>query len=121
MGSQNSPTSTGRAAETLAADYLVCEGYKVVDRNWRNRWCELDIVAKKGTAVHFVEVKYRATVRYGRPDEYINHDKTARLMRAALAWNQAHRHYGPYQIDLISVTGSLEHPTIDHLLNAIGS
>jgi putative endonuclease len=117
----SSPTSIGRAAELQAAAYLERSGYSILDRNWRNRWCELDIVAKRGTVVHFVEVKYRATTAFGAPAEYIRHDKTTRLIRAALAWNQAHRHMGPYQIDLVSLTGPLEHPVIDHVPNILGN
>ena len=77
-------------------------------------------MARHGRTVHFIEVKYRASIAFGLPAEYINRDKTTRLMRAALSWNQAHRHYGPYQIDLISLTGALERPAIEYLPNAIG-
>ena len=115
-----STTSTGRAAEQLAADYLMSRGYTILERNWRNRWCELDIVARRGRTIHFIEVKYRASTAYGLPAEYVNHSKSTRLMRAATAWNQAHRHSGPYQIDLISLTGALERPAIEYLPNAIG-
>jgi Holliday junction resolvase-like predicted endonuclease len=62
-----------------------------------------------------VEVKYRATTAYGAPADFIRHNKSTRLIRAALAWNQAHRHHGPYQIDFVSVTGSLNQPVIEHL------
>jgi putative endonuclease len=115
-----STTSTGRAAETHAAHYLEVQGYQILDRNWRNRWCELDIVAERDGELHFVEVKYRATTAFGLPVEYINHDKISRLTRAASAYNQAHRYHGSYHIDIISVTGSLERPLIEHLPNAIG-
>jgi putative endonuclease len=114
-----STVEVGRAAEQRAADYLLAAGFAVLDRNWRNRWCELDIVAKKGPQIHFVEVKYRRDVRYGFAAEYITYDKSARLMRAALAWNQAHRYDGPYQIDVITVEGAAN--SINHLENVISS
>jgi putative endonuclease len=110
-----STTSTGRAAETLAADYLVRQGFTLLDRNWRNRWCELDIVARRSAVVHFVEVKYRASAAFGLPVEYVRYDKITRLGRAALAWSQAHRYQGAYQVDVISLTGSLESPQIEHI------
>ena len=115
-----SPTSTGRAAEQIAAEYLERLGYRILDRNWRNRWCELDIVAIRGATVHFIEVKYRASTAFGLPAEYINYDKSRRLVRAALAWNQARRYAGPYQIDIVSITGDLERPTVEHLPAAVG-
>ncbi len=115
-----SATSTGRAAETVAAEYLEHRGYQILDRNWRNRWCELDIVARRAGTIHFVEVKYRASTAWGSPADYINYDKLTRLTRAALAWNQAHRHYGHYQIGLVSVTGSLDSPEIEFLPDITG-
>lgn len=83
-----STTSAGRTAETDAAHYLEQQGYRILDRNWRNRWCELDIVAQRAGVVHFVEVKYRANTSYGLPAEYINRDKITRLTRAAVAYNR---------------------------------
>jgi putative endonuclease len=115
-----STTSTGRAAEALAADHLVRQGFTLLDRNWRNRWCELDIVARHGGVVHIVEVKYRASTAFGLPAEFVRHDKLARLGRAALAWTQAHAFQGPYQIDVISLCGSLESPQIDHIVDISG-
>jgi putative endonuclease len=115
-----STTSTGRAAEQQAADYLAGQGYTILDRNWRNRWCELDIVARRDGTVHFVEVKYRATSLFGHPSEYINHDKIARLTRAALAWTQAHGYHGAYQIDAVSVTGDPARPAIELLPDITG-
>jgi putative endonuclease len=114
-----STTERGRAAEQLAADQLAGQGFIILDRNWRNRWCELDIVARRSSTIHFIEVKYRANTSYGFAAEYISHDKSNRLRRAALAWNQAHRYNGPCQIDVVSVEGRLEAPTITHLPNAI--
>lgn len=49
----------GDAGETEAANYLVRHGHKIVERNWRTKFCEIDIVSQKGDTVYFVEVKYR--------------------------------------------------------------
>lgn len=112
-------TERGRAAEALAASHLAAQGYQILDQNWRNRWCELDIVARLADTVHFVEVKYRATNHYGGAAEYISRDKLARLRRAALAWNQAHSYNGPYQIDAIAIEGPLASAHLEHLPNLI--
>ncbi len=114
-----STVEVGRAAEQLAADYLESAGYGIISRNWRNRWCEIDIVARLGQQVHIVEVKYRANTAYGYAAEYISRDKSARLIRAAAAWCQANSHAGPYQIDVITVEGTLERPQIEHLENVL--
>ncbi|HSX01795.1 MAG TPA: YraN family protein [Candidatus Saccharimonadia bacterium] len=109
----------GRAAEDLAAAYLEQRGLAIVDRNWRNRWCELDMVARGSHGIHFVEVKYRRRADWGTGFEHITRDKIQRLRRAAVAWNQAHRYVGGYQIDIISMVGELEAPAIEYLPNAI--
>lgn len=109
----------GRNGEDLAAEYLVAHGGEILDRNWRNRWCEIDIIAFIDGTLRFVEVKYRKRVGYGTPLEYITVDKSNRLKRASLAWAQAHRYGGTYQIDVVSVVGDLRKPQIDWLENAI--
>jgi len=116
-----STVEVGRAAEQLAAAHLEAAGYTIISRNWRNRWCEIDIVARLGPQIHIVEVKYRANTAYGFAAEYISRDKSARLIRAAAACCQASRHYGPYQIDVIAVEGDLEGPIIEHLENVLGA
>jgi putative endonuclease len=115
-----STTAVGRTAEGLVAAHLERGGYTVLDRNWRNRWCELDLVARgPAGATHFIEVKYRRNPAYGYAAEYITRDKSSRLIRAAAAWCQAHAYAGPYQIDVATVEGSLTAPAIAVLPNAI--
>jgi len=114
-----STVETGRAAEQQASDHLEKAGFKILGRNWRNRWCELDIIAMRGPVLHIIEVKYRKNTDYGYAAEYISYDKSRRLIRAALAWTQAHRYNGPYQIDVLSVEGDLGNPAITHLENAV--
>jgi putative endonuclease len=114
-----SPTETGRRAEDRAAQYLEAQGFALLARNWRNRFCELDIVARRDDTVHIIEVKYRRSTTWGYAAEYINYDKIQRLKRAALAWRQASGHHDAYQIDLISVEGDLNSPRVVYLPNAI--
>ena len=55
----------GRRAEKAAATYLEMRGYQIIERNWRRPRCEIDIVAKKGDVIYFVEVKYRRNDNQG--------------------------------------------------------
>ncbi len=114
-----STTEIGRLAEGLACDHLNSAGFEILGRNWRNRWCELDIIARRHGVIHFIEVKYRRDTRYGYAAEYISRDKASRLRRAALAWVQAHNYEGPYQIDAVAVEGDLSSPVLEHLKNII--
>ncbi|MES2092482.1 MAG: YraN family protein [Actinomycetota bacterium] len=76
----------GRLGEDLAAAFLTEAGYLVVDRNWRCRQGEIDIVAVDGAQTVFVEVKTRSSVAFGHPFEAITPAKLARLRRLATAW-----------------------------------
>lgn len=101
-----SSTSIGRQAEDIAIKWLISRGWKVVDRNWRTRWCEIDIVARHGQVLHFVEVKYRRNEHYGGGLSSISREKCRRLQRAALAWLQSRAATDwPYQIDVLVLSG----------------
>ncbi len=112
-----STTERGRLAESAAAGYLVERGFRVLARNWRTRWHEVDIVADNETSLHFIEVKYRQNHRYGSGFDYISRDKLERLRRAALNWCQIHRYEGDYQIDAVSVSG--DEPFVIKLLENV--
>lgn len=82
------PTSkqTGNRGEDIASIYLEQRGYKIVGRNWRTRWCEIDIVANKNNDIYFIEVKYRSNDIYGDPLEYITTKKEQQMRFAAEVW-----------------------------------
>ena len=62
-----SPTTkqVGDRAEEVVAEYLQADGHEVIDRNWKTKFCEIDIVSRKNNCVYFTEVKYRKTDRAG--------------------------------------------------------
>ena len=95
----------GAEGEEAAASYLSRLGWNILDRNWRSRQLELDIVAEeKGTLV-FVEVKTRAEGGLERPFEALTPTKKERLCRAAQAWLEAHNAWDrPCRFDLACVT-----------------
>lgn len=114
-----STTERGRAAEVAAATYLEDLGLTIVERNWRSRWHEVDLIARSQAGWHIIEVRYRHETSHGSGFETISRDKANRLRRAALAWVQRQRYEGSYQIDIVSVSGPLDHLAIDYLPNAI--
>ena len=99
-----STTDSGRNAESRVADYLKKQGWKILSKNWRNRWCEIDIVAKHDNKVYFVEVKYRAQNEWGDGFEAITTTKLKRLARAADAWVMLNNWSGEYQLVAVKVT-----------------
>ncbi len=80
----------GDEAETVAAAYLEREGFEVLQRNWKTRWCEIDIVARKDERVYFVEVKYRRKADQGGGVAAITPTKKRKMKFAAELWMQRH-------------------------------
>jgi putative endonuclease len=77
----------GRAGEQMAAEHLVRLGYEIVERNYRTRWGELDIVARTGSTLAFCEVKTRrAGGRAGGPFDAVGPGKQARVRKMAGRW-----------------------------------
>ena len=96
---------TGAQGEEAVAQFLINRNIEIIERNWRVREGEIDIVALHPTGVFsFVEVKTRSSVAFGHPFEAINRDKAYRMQRLALAWLATHGCLGcEYQIDVAAV------------------
>lgn len=101
-------TQIGNTAESAAADYLDALGYTVIERNWRTRVCEIDIVAQKQTTIYFVEVKYRQGAQQGRGLDYITPAKLKQMEFAAQCWVQEHSYEGDYELSAIEVMADFQ-------------
>jgi putative endonuclease len=78
---------TGQRGEQLACEHLSRLGYEIVERNYRTRWGELDIIARTGTALVFCEVKtLRVTGRGDQPLEAVDPAKRRRVRKMAARW-----------------------------------
>ena len=94
----------GRRGEAIAARYLVGAGLSIVESNWRCPQGEIDLVARDGDELVFVEVKTRSSVAFGHPLEAITAAKLARLRRLAAAWCEAHPgNHDRIRIDAVAV------------------
>jgi putative endonuclease len=80
----------GRRGEDLAAEFLTEQGLVVLDRNWRCRHGELDIVCTDSRQLVVCEVKTRSSTRYGLPAEAVDARKAHRIRQLAGAWLAAH-------------------------------
>jgi ribonuclease HII len=96
---------TGRKAEAVAADFLQRKGCEVLAKNWRTRWCEIDIVARRDNMIYFCEVKYRANNRQGSGLEYITPKKLQQMRFAAEGWVHSNSWGGEYQLCGLEVSG----------------
>lgn len=98
----------GDAGETAAAEALAADGHEIIARNWRTRWCEIDIVSKKGEILCFTEVKYRKNAVRGGGLEAITARKQRQIRFAAELFLAQNPHFGGYEIHLLAadVSGS---------------
>jgi uncharacterized protein (TIGR00252 family) len=98
-------TTTGNRAEDAAAVYLSQNGFSILERNWRTRWCEIDIVAKRGQVLYFVEVKYRSNSAQGSGLAYITPSKQKQMRFAAEFWVASNGFGGDYELAALEVGG----------------
>jgi putative endonuclease len=109
----------GALGEQLAVEHLTALGLRVLTRNWRCRYGELDVIAADDAArtVVFVEVKTRTSDRFGGVSQAVTPSKVRRLRRLAGRWLAAqHRSWAAVRIDVIGVRiGRSRAPEITHL------
>ncbi len=97
----------GRFGEDLAAGWYLERGFVMLDRNWRTRGGELDLVVGRDDLVVVCEVKARATLAYGHPFEAVTPAKLARLRRLAVQWLRDHgRHDVRLRLDVVGIVGT---------------
>lgn len=121
----------GRVAEEESARFLERKGYRIVERNYRCRGGEIDIIAEQRTAgllkrlagrdegfVVFVEVKQRTRSDFGEPREAVNARKQERLRLAAMSWLGEHGSKLQPRFDVIEVKPGASGPVFNHIENA---
>ncbi|MBU5346531.1 YraN family protein [Paenibacillus lautus] len=121
-GKKDSRKQKGAAAEELAAAALIEKGYRVLDRNWRCRFGELDIVAETGETLVVIEVRSRSgTASFGTPSESVNARKVMQVRNTAQQYVHQKRYYErPIRFDVISIIlrPDLTPVSMDHIENA---
>ena len=102
---RQSNNELGRRGEEKVSNLLIRRGYTIIERNWRIKEGEIDIVALDRKAIfHFIEVKTRSSIAYGHPFEAISREKAHRLQRLALAWLATHGYLArDFHIDVAAV------------------
>lgn len=78
----NSNLDIGEFGEDLAVEYLESKGFEILERNWRYKHWELDIICKEGDTTVFVEVKTRKSTKYGLPEEGLTKKKLKTIIAA---------------------------------------
>ena len=109
----------GEWGEGVASEFLEKKDYKVIARNFRTPYGEIDIIAEKDGFIFFVEVKTRTTKSFGPPEISVTPRKQEHMLAAAEYYVQKHE-IDHWQIDVIAVEGKPDtQPVFTHFENAI--
>lgn len=108
----------GEAAESLAANFLRAQGLAISERNYRCRFGEIDLIAREGATLVFVEVRQRRSESYGGAAASITAAKRARLIAAARHYLARHRALPLCRFDAVLIRG--DPPRIEWIRNAFG-
>lgn len=113
----------GPWGEALAAEHLRRRGYRIVAANYRCRFGEIDLIARKGGYTAFVEVKLRASDRFAEAREFVGRAKQERLRSTALLWLSEHgEDAGQPRFDVVEIYApqgmDTPRPVIRHWENA---
>ena len=76
----------GNYGEDLAVEHLQLNGYKIIERNFRVPWGEIDVIAQEEKTLAFIEVKTRKSLHYGAPFESVEAIKRRKIVKVALAY-----------------------------------
>ena len=95
----------GKEGEAAAEQLLLQKGYRILERNWRFRKNEIDLIALKDGIMVFVEVKSRRNTELGNPQDAVDMPKIRRTVTAAEAYIRKKRFDGKVRFDLICVVG----------------
>jgi len=99
----------GKAGEDRAAQYLSKQGYKIIERNFRAPYGEIDLIALHRGELVFVEVKTRNSDAYGAPELAVTPRKQQRMIKAALGYIKYKKlHQMPCRFDVVAITRGAE-------------
>jgi putative endonuclease len=94
---------TGKVGEEIAVAHLQQQGFEILETNWRHRRLEVDIIAKEGLVLVFVEVKTRSYDYFGKPEEFVSPAKERRMAQAAAAYMEKTGHEWAVRFDVVAV------------------
>ena len=109
----------GNAGENLAVNFLENHGYKILEKNFRIRAAEIDIIAEKDNTIIFVEVKTRSNIRKGTPAEAVNLRKQKKIIEAASVFLQDEKYFDKAcRFDVIEIISEGKFFKVNHIENA---
>jgi putative endonuclease len=108
----------GKEGEDLAADFLVRQGYEIVERNFRYRRSEIDLIVRKENWLVFVEVKMRSSDAFGYPEEFVDYKKAKNIVYGAEQYTFENDYNGNVRYDVVAITMRNGVPDLKHFEDA---
>ncbi len=110
---------TGSKGEDLATDFLISKGYEILERNWRFKRAEIDIIARHNGKLIFIEVKARSYSYYGEPESFVDNKKKRLIADAASQYMKKINYDWAIRFDIIGVLMEKDKkPIISHFEDA---
>ena len=115
----NQKQKTGEKGENIAAHHLKKRGYKILEKNYRTKLGEIDIIAKDKKTIVFVEVKTRRSWQFGNPKGAVTPAKQRKISMVALQYLKTiDRHNTRARFDVVAITATRDTPQIEIIKNA---
>ncbi len=109
----------GKMGESLAVGHLKKKGYRILARNYRNRFGEIDIIARHGETIVFVEVKARSSASFGTPKAAVDRNKQKKISMIALGYLKQNRSTdAKARFDVVCVDTRSSSPRVEIIANA---
>ncbi|MDP3945138.1 MAG: YraN family protein [Lutibacter sp.] len=108
----------GELGEDLAVEELEKNGYEIVERNWRYKKAEIDIIARKNEVLAIVEVKTRSSDYFGDPQDFVNTKKIKMLVEAVNEYVNSKDLEVEVRFDIMAIIINENKLTIEHLEDA---
>jgi putative endonuclease len=109
---------TGNIGESLAAEFLTEKGFEILERNYRHKHAEIDLIVQRKDWVLFVEVKTRTSNSFGEPEDFVDNRKINKIFEAAEEWIYSMDWHGHIRFDIVSVKLGSQ-TIIEHFEDAI--
>lgn len=108
----------GKEAEDMAARFLESMGYEIVERNYRYKRSEIDLIVKRDKWLVFVEVKMRSSDAFGYPEEFVDYQKRKNVVFGAEQYTFVNNYNGNVRYDVIAISMKHGKPDIRHFEDA---
>lgn len=114
----NEKIKKGKKAELLAGEMLEQKGFRILERNFRYKHCEIDLIVLKDNWLVFVEVKMRSTSNFGPPEIFVNRSKRSHIRYASSHYIFSRNWNGNIRFDVVAITNKSSGQEIIHIEDA---